>query len=205
MEDILDVYKRPLSADEVLVCIDETTKQHIKEIRPPEKIRCGKAGKYDCEYVRNGVSHVFMMSAPHEGWRHVEVKDSHKKEDFADCLKLLADRCFPDRKIILVMDNLNTHNFGSLYKRFSAEEAHRLKKRFEIHYTPKHGSWLDMAEIELSVLSKQCLNRRLPDQEFLKNEIAEWESNRNQESNKINWQFTTKDARIKLKHLYPTF
>ncbi len=204
MEDILAVYQRTYSEDEVLVCMDETSKQHVKETRPPLSPRAGSSEKYDYEYERNGVSNLFMLSAPLEGWRHVKVTDRHTKQDWAQLIKELVDDHFPKKKIILVMDNLNTHKLGSLYATFEPEEARRISERLEIHYTPKHGSWLDMAEIEIGVLSRQCLNRRIPDQESLRSEIASWEESRNQEAICVNWRFTTKDARVKLKSLYPS-
>ncbi len=149
MEDILAVYQRTYSEDEVLVCMDETSKQHVKETRPPLSPRAGSSEKYDYEYERNGVSNLFMLSAPLEGWRHVKVTDRHTKQDWAQLIKELVDDHFPKKKIILVMDNLNTHKLGSLYATFEPEEARRISERLEIHYTPKHGSWLDMAEIEI--------------------------------------------------------
>lgn len=204
MEDILEVYQRSYSEDEVLVCMDETSKQQVKETRTPLSPRVGSSEKYDYEYERNGVSNLFMLSAPVEGWRHVKVTDRHTKQDWAQLIKELVDVHFPKKKIILVMDNLNTHKLGSLYATFEPEEARRISERLEIHYTPKHGSWLDMAEIEIGVLSRQCLNRRIPDQETLRSEIAAWEASRNQEAICVNWRFTTEGARIKLKSLYPS-
>ena len=204
MEDILEVYQRPYAKDEVLVCMDETSKQQIKETRVPLTLRAGSSEKYDYEYERNGVSNLFMLSAPLEGWRHVKVTNRHTKQDWAQLIKELVDEHFPDKKIILVMDNLNTHKLGSLYATFAPEEARRISERLEIHYTPKHGSWLDMAEIEIGVLSRQCLNRRIPDQETLRSEIAAWQEQRNNEGICVNWRFTTEDARVKLKSLYPS-
>jgi len=204
MEDILEVYQRTFTKNEVLVCMDETSKQHIKETRTPLPMRQGDAEIYDFEYERNGVSNLFMLFAPLEGWRHVEVTDRHTKVDWAQLIKELVDKHYPDKKIVLVMDNLNTHKLSSLYEAFVPEEARRIAERLEIHYTPKHGSWLDMAEIEIGVLSRQCLNRRIPDQQVLKNEIAAWEEGRNKTANRVNWRFTTADARVKLKSLYPS-
>lgn len=204
MEDVLDVYQRPLDPQKPLVCLDETSKQQVRETRVPLPPKPGKPEVYDYEYERNGVSNLFMISAPIEGWRHVDVTDHRKKEDFARCIKDLVDFHFPDaRKIVLVMDNLNTHKPASLYQAFTPQEAKRLMDKLEIHYTPKHGSWLDMAEIELGILQRQCLDRRIPDQKTLKEEVKKWEQRRNQQKATINWRFTTKDARIKLKRLYP--
>lgn len=204
MEDVLEVYHRDYKEDEVLICMDETSKQHLKETRTPLPQKENSVEKYDYEYERNGVSNLFMLSAPLEGWRHVKVTDRHTKIDWAHLMKDLVDKHYPDKKIILVMDNLNTHKLGSLYSAFKPEEARRIAERLEIHYTPKHGSWLDMAEIEIGVLSRQCLNRRIPNQEFLRLEIDKWEKKRNQETIRVNWRFTTEDARIKLKSLYPS-
>ena len=204
MEDILEVYHRTYTDDEVLVCMDETSKQQVKETRTPITSKTGSLEKYDYEYERNGVSNLFMLSAPLEGWRHVKVTDRHTKQDWAQLIKELVDEHFPEKKIILVMDNLNTHKLGSLYATFEPAEARRIAERLEIHYTPKHGSWLDMAEIEIGVLSRQCLNRRIPDQKTLRFEVAAWEKQRNQEAVVVNWRFTTDDARIKLESLYPS-
>ena len=183
MEDILEVYQRTFTENEVLVCMDETSKQHTKEARIPLPMLPGEPEKFDFEYERNGVSNLFMLFAPLEGWRHVKVTGRHTKIDWAQLIKELVDEHYPSKKIVLVMDNLNTHKLGSLYEAFAPEEARRIAERLEIHYTPKHGSWLDMAEIEIGVLSRQCLNRRIPDQETLKNEIEAWEEKRNKKSN----------------------
>lgn len=205
MEDVLEVYQRTYADDEMLVCMDETSKQHIKETRVPLPVKPGEPEKYDFEYERNGVSHLFMLSAPLEGWRHVKVTDHRTKEDWAEVIKELVDEHFPEkRKIVLVMDNLNTHKLSSLYTAFKPEEARRIADRLEIHYTPKHGSWLDMAEIEIGILSRQCLDRRIPDQDSLKREIKAWQDKRNREGVCVNWRFTTQDARVKLKSLYPS-
>ncbi len=204
MEDILDVYQRTYSADQVLVCMDETSKQQIKETRTPVPTRPGQPGIYDFEYERAGVSNLFMVFAPLEGWRHVKVTDRHTKVDWAILMKELVDQHFPNQTITLVMDNLNTHKLGSLYDAFDPAEARRIAERLEIHYTPKHGSWLNMAEIEIGVLSRQCLNRRIPDQDTLRTEINAWQAQRNHNSIRVNWRFTTDDARIKLKSLYPS-
>lgn len=204
MEDVLEVYHRNYDENEVLVCMDETSKQQVKETRIPIVAESGKVEKYDYEYERNGVSNLFMLFAPLEGWRHVKVTDRHTKIDWAHLIKELVDDHFPNKKIVLVMDNLNTHKLSSLYAAFEPEEARRIAELLEIHYTPKHGSWLDMAEIEIGVVSRQCLNRRIPDQETLRTEIETWQKQRNQEKVRVNWRFTTADARIKLKSLYPT-
>lgn len=205
MEDILEVYKRPYNPFYPLVCMDETSKQHIKETRIPIPAEPGKPEKYDYEYERNGVSNIFMIYEPLGGQRQVIVTDRRTKTDWAECIKNIADVCFPyAEKITLIMDNLNTHKASSLYERFKPEEARRILNKLEIHYTPKHGSWLNMAEIEFSVLQRQCLDCRIPDQETLKKKAADWEQNRNQKSVTVNWRFTTEDARIKLRKLYPS-
>ncbi len=205
MEDVLEVYQRPHDPEFPLVCLDETSKQLIAETRAPIAAKPGHPARYDYEYERNGTANLFMMFAPLEGWRHVKVTDRHTAVDYAQVLKELSDTHFPRvKKIVLVQDNLNTHRPASLYEAFPAEEARRLVERFEWHYTPKHGSWLDMAECELSVLSGQCLARRIPDKQTLIDEVAAWEANRNKNHAKADWQFTTADARVKLKRLYPT-
>ena len=204
MEDILEVYQRPYDRQRPLVCLDESSKQLIAETRVPIAAKPGQPGRHDYEYRRNGTANLFMMFAPLEGWRHVKVTDRHTAVDYAQVLKELSDTHFPgSAKIVLVQDNLNTHKPASLYEAFPPAEARRLVERFEWHYTPKHGSWLDMAESELSVLSSQCLDRRIPDQRVLKDEVEAWEAERNRKHAKANWQFTTADARVKLKRLYP--
>jgi len=206
MEEVLDVYTRSYDTEHVLVCMDETTKQQIMEVRRPVTQKPGRTYRYDSEYKRNGVSNLFMLLAPLESWRHVEVTDQRTKVDWAKVVKQLVDEHFPEaKKIILVMDNLNTHSPSSLYEAFSPEEAKRILDKLEIHYTPKHGSWLNMAEIELSVLGRQCLSRRIPDQQVLRREVAAWEKGRNKKGATVDWRFTTDDARIKLKRLYPSF
>ena len=206
MEDVLEVYQRPRDQERPVVCVDETSKQLIKETRTPIPATPGKPARHDYEYERNGVANLFMMFAPLEGWRHVKVTDRHAAVDYAQVLKDLSDTHFPNAaKIVLVQDNLSTHTTASLYAAFPAAEARRLAERFECHYTPKHGSWLDMAESELGVLSTQCLDRRIPDKQSLIDEVAAWEHNRNKHHAKVDWQFTTADARIKLKRLYPQF
>ena len=204
MEDILEVYQRPYDPQRPLVCLDETSKQLIAETRVPIAAKPGRPGRHDYEYRRNGTANLFMMFAPLEGWRHVKVTDRHTAVDYAQVLKELSDTHFPgSAKIVLVQDNLNTHKPASLYEAFPPAEARRLVERFEWHYTPKHGSWLDMAESELGILSSQCLDRRIPDQQVLKDEVEAWVADRNSKHAKANWQFTTADARVKLKGLYP--
>ena len=204
MEDVLAVYTRPRDGDCPLVCLDETSKQLIAETRVPVPMKAGRPARFDYEYQRNGTANLFMMFAPLEGWRHVKVTDRHTAVDYARVLKDLADIHFAHAKtIVLVQDNLNIHSKASLYEAFPAVEARRLVERFEWHYTPKHGSWLDLAESELGVLTSQCLDRRIPNKQILIDEIAAWEHDRNANHTKADWQFTTKNARIKLKHLYP--
>ena len=204
MEDVLEVYHRPHDPEYPVVCVDETSKQLISETRIPIKAKPGQPARHDYEYERNGTANLFMMFAPLEGWRHVEVTDHHTAVDFAHMLRDLSDTHFPGaKKIVLMEDNLNTHKPASLYEAFPAAEARRLVERFEWHYTPKHGSWLNMAEFELSVLSGQCLDRRIPDKQTLTEEVAAWEYARNKKHVKADWQFTTADARVKLKRLYP--
>jgi DDE superfamily endonuclease len=206
MEDVLEVYQRPHDPERPLVCLDETSKQLIVETRPPIPAEPRQPARHDYEYERNGVANLFMMFAPLEGWRHVKVTDHRAAVDYAHALKDLSDTHFPGAaKIVLVQDNLSTHTTASLYEAFPAAEARRLVERFEWHYTPKHGSWLDMAESELAVLSKQCLDRRIPDKLKLIEEVAAWEENRNKHHAKAEWQFTTADARVKLNRLYPQF
>jgi uncharacterized small protein (DUF1192 family) len=204
MEDVLEVYQRPHDPEYPVVCVDETSKQLVGETRVPVAAKPGQPARDDYEYKRNGTANLFMVFAPLEGWRHVEVTDRHTAVDYAQVLKAIADLNFPKaKKIALVQDNLNTHKPASLYEAFPAAEARRLVERFEWHYTPKHGSWLDMAESELSVLSGQCLDRRIADKQTLTEEVAAWEASRNKKHVKADWQFTTADARIKLKRLYP--
>ncbi len=205
MEDVLEVYHRDYGEQEVLVCLDETSKQLVGETRQPRPARPGSPLAYDYEYRRNGVSNLFMLFAPLEGWRRVEVTQRHTRKDWAEVVRQLVDQDFPHKeRIVLVMDNLNTHHLSSLYEAFEPEEALRIAQRLEIHHTPKHGSWLNMAEIELGVLSGQCLDRRIPNQETLERETDAWQQRRNQEGIRVNWRFTTQDARIKLKSLYPS-
>jgi len=205
MEDVLEVYHQPHDPKRPLVCFDESSKQQVKETRIPLPSQPGRVQKYDYEYERNGTSNLFMMFAPLESWRQVKVTERRTMVDWAHCMRELVDVHFPQaEKIVLVMDNLNTHKPASLYETFAPQEARRIMEKLEIHYTPKHGSWLNMAEIELSVLYKQCLNRRIPDQPYLKHEVSAWQNQRNSATSTVNWRFTTADARIKLKRLYPS-
>ena len=205
MEDILDVYKRSYDDTHPLICMDESSKQHIKDTRQPIPATPGTVARYDTEYERNGVSNVFMFFEPLQGKRHVEVTDQRTALDWAYQIRDLVDIRYPHaERITLVMDNLNTHTGASLYKAFEPKEARRILDKLEFHYTPKHGSWLNMAEIELSILSRQCMDRRIPDQETLKKEISAWQEKRNVIARPMEWRFTTEDARIKLKKLYPT-
>ena len=205
MEDVLEVYHRPYDERYPQVCMDESSKQQVLEVTAPLAAAPGQAVRYDTEYERNGVSNLFLFFEPLRGWRHVEVTDQRTARDWAHQIQQLVDVHYPEaERIVLVMDNLNTHSPASLYKAFPPEEARRLLERLEIHYTPKHGSWLNMAEIEFSILSKQCLDRRIPDQPTLKREAEAWEQQRNAAGSAMEWRFTTEDARIKLKRLYPT-
>ena len=205
MEAILEIYHRPEDRANPVVCVDETSKQHIKETRQPLPIAFGMPRRYDYEYARNGVSNLFMIFAPLQGFRHVEVTDRRTSIDFAHICRDLVDIHFRDaEKITLVCDNLNTHKPASLYKAFDPDEGRRIAEKLAFHYTPKHGSWLNMAEIEFSVLSRQCLSRRIPDQQTLKREVQAWQNRRNEQRETVKWRFTTKDARIKLKRLYPS-
>lgn len=204
MEDILTVYKRPCNSNIPLICMDETCKQLIKETRKEIPAESGRPARYDYEYERNGVCNLFMFYEPFGGERFVSVTDRRTKVDWAMEIKQLLDVSYPDAdKIVLVMDNLNTHTGASLYEVFQPQEARRLLDRLEIHYTPKHGSWLNIAEIELRVMNGQCLNRHIPDKETLSREIAAWQEKRNSSQAKVDWRFTTENARIKLKRLYP--
>jgi len=205
MEDVLEVYQRPYDPKRPQVCLDEASKQLIGETRLPVPAGPGREAREDYEYVRNGTVNLFMMFEPLAGRRHVRVTDHRTKKDFAETIKELADERYPEaEKIVLVMDNLNTHSPASLYEAFEPSEARRLAEKLEIHYTPKHGSWLDMAEIELGIMNRQCLRGRIADATTLAREVAAWERDRNQQDAKVNWRFTTADARIKLRKLYPS-
>ncbi len=206
MEDVLDVYERPYDARVPVVCMDETSKQLIGETRLPVPMQPGQPQRYDYEYVRNGVTNLFLFVEPLRGWRHVEVTERRTREDWARAMRWLLDEVYPEaERVVVVLDNLNTHVGGALYETFPPQEAHRLLGRLELHYTPKHGSWLNMAEIEFSVLGRQCLDRRIADTTTLVREVAAWEHDRNQRHTTISWRFTTADARIKLRRLYPSF
>lgn len=204
MEDVLDVYTRPHDPARPLVCLDETSKQLVVETRTPVPMQPGQPARHDYEYERNGTANIFMLFAPLEGWRHVEVTERRTAIDYAKILRDLSDVHFPGAdKIVLVQDNLNTHTPASLYEAFEPAEARRLVERFEWHYSPKHGSWLNLAESELAVLSSQCLARRIPDATTLTREVGAWRAHRNTHNAKANWHFTTATARVKLKSLYP--
>lgn len=206
MEDVLEVYKRPWDPLRPVVCMDESSKQLLEETRQPIPCRPGGVERYDYEYRRNGVATLFLAFEPLAGWRHVEVTQQRTRQDWAQFVKALVDEKYPDaERIVLVMDNLNTHSGASLYETFPPVEALRILGRLEIHYTPKHGSWLNMAEGEFSVLQRQCLDRRIASSEVLQQEVAAWEDKRNIQSVGANWRFTTEDARIKLHKLYPSF
>lgn len=206
MEDILDIYEMPYNPAVPVVCMDEKPYQLLGETREPLPMRPGNTQKIDSEYVRNGTCSIFVFVEPLGGVRHISVREHRTAVDWAEEIRYLADVRYPDRdKIILVMDNLNTHALSSLYKAFPAPEARRIAKKLEIHYTPKHGSWLDIAEIELNVMTRQCLSRRIADIKLLRQELAAWESDRNEHTACIQWQFTTGHARTKLVSLYPKF
>ena len=205
MEQVLDIYKRPYDKHFPVVCMDESPKQMIRETRIPIPMRPGSDAKEDFEYERCGVANIFIASEPLKGKRYVEVTERKTKIDWARFIKKIADEWYKNaEKIILVMDNLSTHKPSALYETFKPKEAKRIWDRFQFFYTPRHGSWLNMAEIELNVLMGQCLNRRIDSMKIMKEEVKAWESHRNNKKAIINWQFTTKDARIKLKRLYPT-
>ena len=204
MEDVLDLYHLPYDPKFPLICMDESNKQLIGEVQQPIAPAPGHGLLLDHEYVRNGVADIFLEIEPLTGRRHVEITEKRGRQDWARFIKSMLDERYPQaEKIRLVMDNLNTHSATLLYETFPPEEARRLTRRLEIHYTPKHGSWLNIAEIELSALSSQCLNRRIPDIELMRREVAAWEIHRNNRNRPVNWQFTTEKARIKLKRLYP--
>ncbi len=204
MEDVLAVYTRPHDGNRPLVCLDEAAKQLTLETRVPRPMAPGRPARHDYEYKRNGTASLFMLFAPLEGWRHVSVTAHRAAIDYAHVLKQLSDVHFPKAEaIVLIQDNLNTHTPASLYRAFPPAEAQRIAQRFEWHYTPKHGSWLNLAEAELSVLARQCLARRFPDIETLDANVAAWLQRRNKHHVKADWRFATEDARIKLKNLYP--
>lgn len=205
MEDVLEVYTRPYDPKRPQVCMDEVSKQLVGETRTPIPAAPGQPERCDYEYVRNGVANLFMFFEPLAGWRKVKVTERRTMVDWAHAIRELVDLHYPEaEKIVLVMDNLNTHDIGSLYEAFPPEEAFRIAQKLEIHFTPKHGSWLNMAESELSILSRQCLNRRIPSLERLQREVTAWQNERNQAVTPMIWRFTTEDARVRLARLYPS-
>jgi hypothetical protein len=205
MEDVLDVYHRPYDPRRPQVCLDEASKQLVGEVVQPLPAQPGRPERFDYEYVRNGTANLFMVSEPLLGWRAVQVTERRTARDFAEVLRWLAEDVHPEaERIVLVLDNLNTHKLASLYEAFEPERAWRIAERFEVHHTPKHGSWLNVAEIELSVLARQCLERRIGSAEELRREVAAWEGERNGRAVEVRWRFTTADARIKLHRLYPS-
>jgi hypothetical protein len=206
MEDVLDVYQRPEDATRPVVCLDETSRQVLGEVRTPLPALPGQPARHDPEYVRTGVVNCFLVTEPLRGWRQVRLSTQRTRIDWAHCIQDLVEVHYPDaERIVLVMDQLNTHSPASLYEAFAPAAAKRLADKLEIHYTPKHGSWLNMAELELSVLQRQCLDRRLGDRATLEREVAAWVAARNAAAAGIDWRFTTVDARSKLKRLYPVF
>lgn len=203
MEDVLDVYCRPYDPARPVVCMDETSKQLVAEVRPPVSAAPGRTERYDVEYERCGVANAFLFTEPLGGWRRVGVTEQRRRVEWAWQVRDLLEVDYPlALGVVLVMDNLNTHSIASLYEAFEPEVAHRLARRLEIHYTPKHGSWLNIAEIELGVLSRQCLDRRIDTVEILRTECSAWDHQRNEQQKGVDWRFTTADARIKLKRLY---
>ena len=205
MEDVLEVYHRPYDAQCPVICMDEANKQLIGEVRPPQAGRRGRVPRYDVEYVRNATANVFLAFEPLVGKRQVGVTDTRKRRDWAQFMKEVLDGPYAQApRVVLVMDQLNTHSAGSFYEAFAPDDARRLAAKLDIHYTPKHGSWLNMAEIELSALSRQCLNQRIPDKKMMERQVCAWASQRNKTGTRANWRFTTKDARIRLRKLYPS-
>lgn len=205
MEDVLDLYEEPYDPQRPKVCFDETNKQLVAETRVGVPAQPGQVARYDYEYQRNGTRNLFLFLEPQEGWRHVAVTERRTMQDFAHQMRWLVDEAYPEAEVVrLVLDNLNTHRPASLYETFPPAEARRILKRLEFHYTPKHGSWLNMAEMELSVFSRECLDRRIPDEATLKREIQALEAERNSTHARVNWRFTAQDARSKLSHLYPS-
>ena len=204
MEDVLDVYTRPYDPARPVVCLDETSRQLLAEARPPRPPASGRPARYDPEYVRAGVVNLFLVCEPLRGWREVRVSAQRTRIDWAHCVRDLVDVHYPDaERVVLVLDQLNTHSPASLYEAFPPEEAKRVASKLEMHHTPKHGSWLNMAELELSALQRQCLARRLGARAVVEREVAAWSAARNAADVTIDWRFTTADARIKLKRLYP--
>ena len=205
MEDVLDLYNEEYARDRPVVCFDETSKQLVRDSRPPIDALPGRVKRYDYEYERNGTRNLFVFCEPKGGWRHLEVTERRTAVDFAEQMRWLVDEAYPDTEVVrLVLDNLNTHKMGSLYEAFEPSEARRIAKRLELHYTPKHGSWLNMAEVELSVFGRQCLKGRIGDEQTLRTQISALERERNDARATIDWRFTTQDARAKLRHIYPS-
>ena len=205
MEDVLDLYAEPHDPARPVVCFDETSKQLVAETRPPLPIEPGTPARIDYEYERKGTANLFLVTQPLGAWRHVDITDRRTKYDFAQQMRDLVDRHFPDAdRIRVVLDNLNTHFPTALYEAFPPAEARRILRKLEFHYTPKHGSWLNMAELEFSMLSRQCLDRRIGDRETLTTEVTAWQTARNEQRATIHWQFTVDDARRKLHRLYPS-
>jgi hypothetical protein len=205
MEDVLDVYHRPYDPTRPQVCLDEASKQLVGEVVEPLPPEPGQPERFDYEYVRNGTANLFMVSEPLLGWRAVKVTDRRTATDFAEVVRWLVEDVHPEAEtVVLVIDNLNTHTLASLYEAFPPDQARRIAQRVEVHHTPKHGSWLNVAEIELSVLARQCLDRRIEDRATLERQVAAWEDDRNRRAVETKWRFTTADARIKLRRLYPS-
>lgn len=205
MEDVLEVYHRPYNAQCPVLCMDETNKQLIGEVRPPQSGCRGRVPRYDVEYVRNGTANVFLALEPLAGKRQVRVTDTRKRRDWACFMREVLDGPYAKAsRVVLVMDQLNTHSTASFYEAFPPAEARRLSSRLELHYTPKHGSWLNMAEIELSALGRQCLDQRLSERKAMERQVRAWTTQRNKAKTSVNWRFTTKDARIRLRKLYPS-
>jgi hypothetical protein len=206
MEDVLEVYKRSYDLKRPVVCVDEMPKQLLMDTRDPLSMYPGEPERFDYEYKRGGVADIFMLFEPLAGKRHIEITDQRRRIEWAEVMRIVSDQLYPDaEKIVVVLDNLNTHVLAAFYLAFEPQEARRLVERFELHYTPKHGSWLNMAEIELSTVTRQCLDRRIPNKDLLIHEVKAWEDQRNSEVIKVHWQFSTADARTKLKSLYPKF
>jgi hypothetical protein len=204
MEDVLDIYQRPYDPKRPVVCMDEVPRQLLRDVREPLPLQPGRPQRYDYHYKREGVVNLFMFFEPLAGWRTVMTRERRTKLDWAQCMKKLLETHYPQpEKIVLVMDNLNTHKLSSFYEAFDPPLARKLARRLEIHYTPEHGSWLNMAEIENSVMARQCLGRRIPDKAQMSSQTTAWADGRNKTEATVDWQFQTEDARIKLKHLYP--
>jgi len=204
MEDVLDLYEEPYDPKRPKVCMDEKSKQLVEDVRACQPLKLGHPERYDYEYKRNGTRNLFIFFEPQRGWRHMEVTERRTAQDFAHQLKWLVDEVYKEALVVrVVLDNLNTHRTASLYEAFEPSEARRIAKKLEFHYTPKHGSWLNMAEIELSVFGRQCLDRRIADEPTLRREVGALEHERNQAQATVQWRFTSQDARIKLKNIYP--